>query len=245
MRGATEEIARMRSEGLVLLGMFAIAVAGCGGGSSKDHATTAAVSSVATQQTGTTTANGGCTPNHPIPYDQLPPVTKAEVDRVRAAWAHKYPTAADAMKVGWWKSTPSLYGIGAHYIKDVKGLSVAAPFDLLHPPILLYDGEGPDAKFAGLSYVVAGDVEGFTGCYDVWHSHPSACIDSKGRITLTEKGSRLWYSESQCIAHGGRVMKLVADEMIHVWIGTGYTDAPIFAHDNPKLYDGYYPKQST
>jgi hypothetical protein len=33
----------------------------------------------------------------------------------------------------------------------------------LNPNILLYDGEGPDAKFAGVSYVVAGATEGFTG----------------------------------------------------------------------------------
>jgi hypothetical protein len=117
------------------------------------------------------------------------------------------------------------------------------PFALLHPPILLYDGEGPDAKFAGVSYVVAGDIEGFAGCDDGWHSHPSVCIDGEGRITLTEKYSPFRYSESQCVAHGGRVMKLAADKMLHVWIGPGYTNAPIFAHDNPKLYGGYYPKQ--
>jgi hypothetical protein len=233
----------MRREGLVVLGMLAITVAGCGAGSSKGNATPAAATSVATQPTRTTTANRGCTPNHRVRYGQLPPVTKAEVDRVRAAWAQKYPTAADATKAGWWKSTPSLYGIGAHYINGVKGLSVAVPFDLLHPPILLYDGEGPDAKFAGVSYVVAGDVEGFAGCDDGWHSHPSVCIDGEGRITLTEKYSPFWYSESQCVAHGGRVMKLAADKMLHVWIGPGYTNAPIFAHDNPKLYGGYYPKQ--
>jgi len=38
-------------------------------------------------------------------------------------------------------------------------------------------------------------------------------------------------------------MKLAADTMIHVWIGPGCTGAPIFAHDNPKLFDGYYPKR--
>ena len=144
--------------------------------------------------------------------------------------------------VGWFKTTPNLFGIGADYVRSVTGLSVAAPFDLLHPPILLYDGEGPDAKFAGVSYVVKGNVPGFSGCYDVWHSHKSVCIDPQHRITLTEPRSFRWYSESECRAAGGHVMPLAADKMIHVWIGPGYTHAPIFAHDNPKLFHGYYPK---
>ena len=30
----------------------------------------------------------------------------------------------------------------------------------------------------------------------------------------------------------------------HLWIGPGYIEgAPIFAHDHPKLFDGYHPKQ--
>ena len=178
-----------------------------------------------------------------VSYDQLPPATKAQVDQVRAVWAHKYPTAADAARAGWFKTTPNLFGIGAHYVKSVKGLSVAEPFHLFRPPILLYDGEGPDAKFAGISYVVKGNVTGFAGCYDVWHTHKSVCIDSQHRITLTEPDSWRWYSESECRAHGGLVMPLAADKMIHVWIGSGYTNAPIFAHDNPRLYDGYYPKR--
>lgn len=181
-------------------------------------------------------------PESTITYDQLPPATKSEVDQVIAEWAHKYPTGADATKAGWFKATPSLYGIGAHYIHGVTGFSVAQPFDLLHPNILLYDGEGPDAKFAGVSYIVAGDVEGFTGSYDVWHSHSTVCMKD-AKITLTEENSKLWYSESECTAAGGRVMPLAGDKMMHLWIGPGYTDAPLFAHDNPKLYNGYYPKR--
>jgi hypothetical protein len=227
----------LRRVGLVLI---ALAATSCGGSSS-----TTATHAAVTHPSSPTTARPACPSSHEssITDAQLPPDTKAEVEKVRAAWAHKYPTAVDAVKAGWRKSTPSLYGIGAHYIKDVTGLlSVAQPFDALHPNILLYDGEGPDAKFAGVSYVAAGKPKGFAGCYDVWHSHPSVCIDNKRRVTLTELGSRFWYSESQCRAAGFHVLKIAADNMIHVWIGPGYTDAPIFAHDNPKLYDGYYPK---
>ena len=225
------------------MGLLAVAAAGCGSGSSND-----AASSVAATQPPRLTATTPACPakareESRVSYAQLPPAPKAQVDRVRAAWAHKYPTAAAAVRAGWFKSTPSLWGIGAHYVKSVKGLSVAAPFDLMHPPILLYDGEGPDAKFAGLSYVVKGNVRGFAGCYDLWHSHKSVCIDQQHRITLTEPDSWRWYSDRECRANGGFVMPLAADRMIHVWIGPGYTNAPIFAHDNPKLYDGYYPKR--
>ena len=83
-------------------------------------------------------------------------------------WANKYPTAADATRDGWFKATRNLYGIGAHYI-NIKGgsaFSGTATFNLLSPNILLFDGEGPDAKFAGVSYVVAEIPEGFTGAYD-------------------------------------------------------------------------------
>jgi hypothetical protein len=178
-----------------------------------------------------------------VSYAQLPALTKHQVGAVRAVWAHRYPTAADAIKAGWWKATPSLFGIGAHYIQGWTGLSVARPFDLMHPSILLYDGEGPNAKFAGVSYVVKGSTPGFAGCYDVWHVHKSVCIDNRGRITLTESNSYEWYSESQCRARGFRVMPLASDHMIHVWIGPGYDQGAIFAHDNPKLLHGYYPKE--
>ena len=172
---------------------------------------------------------------------ELPATTRAEVDQVIAEWATKYPTGADAMKAGWFKATPNLYGIGSHYIHSVQGFSVALPFDMLKPTILLYDGEGPDAKFAGVSYVVAGGAEGFTGPYDFWHEHESVCLN-EGKVTLTEEGSKYWYSETECRAAGGRILPIGGDLMIHLWIGPGYTDAPIFAHDNPEMYDGYYPK---
>lgn len=161
-------------------------------------------------------------------------------------WATKYPTAADAAKAGWFKGTRSLYGIGAHYIKNVHGLSVAAPFDLLNPPVLLYDGDGPDAKFAGVSYIVAEKAPGgFTGNYDVWHFHPSVCYRGGGIVSLTDDNSDGWYSESECVAAGGQVRPLVADYMMHLWIGPGYRAGAIFAHDNPKLFDSYDPKRDS
>ncbi len=179
-----------------------------------------------------------------ITYAKLPKKTKAEVDQVIALWATKYPTGADAMKDGWFKATKSLYGIGAHYIRDSTSFGGTATFDMLNPNILLFDGEGPDAEFAGVSYVVGGTPEGFTGEYDPWHSHESVCTQGGTVTSLTEEGSSIWYSERECIAAGGRVLPLANDQMMHLWIGPEYIDrAPIFAHNHPKLFDGYQAKR--
>ena len=176
-----------------------------------------------------------------ITYAQLPKATKAEVDQVIARWATKYATAGDAMKAGWFKGSRSLYGIGAHYVRSA--FSGAAKFDLLNPNILLFDGDGADAKFAGVSYVIAGKPVGFTGNYDSWHSHESVCRQGGTITSLTQENSPVWLSASECIARGGSLMPLASDQMLHVWIGPGYRGAPIFAHDNPKLFDGYNPKR--
>ena len=226
-----------------------------------DHSSTTTAAAPSSGAATPTTAAGGHTHGAPgapgedgadarhhgesdVTLAELPADTRAEVDKVIAEWATKYPTGADAMAAGWFRATPNLYGIGAHYIHSVQGFSVALPFDMMKPTILLYDGEGPDAKFAGVSYVVAGGAEGFTGPYDFWHEHESVCM-SDGKITLTEEGSKYWYSESECRAVGGRILPIAGDLMIHLWIGPGYTDAPIFAHDNPEIYDGYYPKHQS
>jgi hypothetical protein len=190
------------------------------------------------------TAVGHVHTDSTITYKQLPKATKAEVDQVIARWATKYATAADAMKDGWFRATRSLYGIGAHYIRTATSFGGTATFDMLNPNILLFDGEGPDAKFAGVSYVVGGTPDGFTGAYDSWHSHESVCSQGGTVTSLTEENSAVWLSESECIDRGGRIIPLANDQMIHVWIGPDYINgAPIFAHDHPKLLDGYNPKR--
>jgi hypothetical protein len=181
-----------------------------------------------------------------ITYAKLPPATKAQVDEVIAGWGTRYATAADAMKDGWIKATRNLYGIGAHYVRT-NIVSLSSPFNLLQPNILLFDGEGPDAKFAGVSYIVGGNgvPKGFTGRYDSWHAHTSVCFKGGTVVSLNELNSPIWYSEPQCIAAGGTVIPLASDQMLHVWIGPDYINsAPIFAHDHPKLLNGYDPKRA-
>jgi hypothetical protein len=67
-------------------------------------------------------------------------------------------------------------------------------------------------------------------------------VGVRGVVSLAEEDSPVWLSESDCTARGGTVMPLANVKMIHLWIGPGYTDAPIFAHDNPELYDGFNPQ---
>ena len=122
----------------------------------------------------------------------------------------------------------------------------SSPFELLQPNILLFDGDGADAKFAGVSYIVGGHgtPKGFAGPYDSWHSHTSVCFKGGTVVSLNEVGSSIWYSEPECTAAGGTVIPLASDEMLHLWIGPDYINgAPIFAHDHPKLLNGYDPKR--
>ena len=176
-------------------------------------------------------------------YEELPKQTKAEVDQVIALWANRYPTAADAQRDGWFRATKNLYGIGAHYLRSAS-FSGATSFDPLNPNIMLFDGEGPDAKFAGVSYIVLGTPEGFAGGDDVWHAHTSVCIQGGTITSLSEDGSPVWLSETECRAVGGQVLPIGNADMVHLWIGPDYIDgAPIFAHDHPALLDGYDPKR--
>lgn len=177
-----------------------------------------------------------------ITYAELPPDTKAEVDAVIASWQNRFPTAADAVAAGWTKNTLSLYGIGAHYL--FHGDLGTGTFDLLAPNILLYDGEGPDAEFAGVSYVVKNTApDGFTGPYDVWHAHAEVCTVGGLVTSLIEDDSDIWLSESDCLARGGRLYPLANDQMMHLWIGPDYiTTGPIMSHDHPLLLDGYNPQ---
>jgi hypothetical protein len=178
-----------------------------------------------------------------VTYDELPEPTRTEVDQLIARWADRYPTARDAMADGWFQGTRNLYGIGAHYIRE-NVFDGAGTFELLEPNILLFGGDGPDAPFAGVSYTMAEEPEGFTGPYDSWHAHNSICMGDGGVISLTEDDSPVWLSESDCIDRGGNVMPLSSAEMIHVWIGPAYRgDTPVFAHDHPALYDGFNPQR--
>jgi hypothetical protein len=215
-----------------------------GAGETAAHVHTDSTAPPVTDASGSTVPTTEHTHNESdITYAELPADTKAQVDAVIAIWQDKFPTAADAVAGGWMKATRSLYGIGAHYVRQ-SGLEVGT-FDMLAPNILLYDGEGPDAKFAGLSYVVKNTPpEGFAGPYDVWHAHSAVCLIGGVVSSLIEENSDVWLSESDCLGRGGRLLPLGADQMMHLWIGPDYINSgPIMSHDHPLLLDGYDPQR--
>ena len=185
-----------------------------------------------------------------IVYAQLSETTKAEVDDV-IKWASKYKTAADANKDGWVKATKSLYGIGAHYLKGgpLGFTNMPGEPKLTEPNVLLFDGEGTDAKLAGVSYIMNNpvDPEGFTGKDDSWHRHDAVCFVMKDMLVISE-GSRelspINLAPEKCKAKGGTMFPIANLTMMHLWIGDGYMgDYPIFAHDHPLLLDGYQPQK--
>jgi hypothetical protein len=81
--------------------------------------------------------------------------------------ALRYPTAADAQAAGYHQSTPYVPRIGSHWLKPS---ALGNGFDPGEPEMLLYDGNGLDARIVGLSYLGLTDPEtppeGFAGPND-------------------------------------------------------------------------------
>ncbi len=185
-----------------------------------------------------------------ITYAELSPTTKAQVDTV-IKWASKYKTAADAKKDGWSKATKSLYGIGSHWLHGgVAGFaSFGSTPDMTTPNVLLFDGEGDDAKLAGVSWIMNSptDPVGFSGPDDHWHRHSSVCFVASEGVVISEgdaEGSPINLSHAGCVRNKGVMFPISNLTMMHLWIGTGYMNGPLFAHDNAKLLDGYRPNEN-
>lgn len=181
--------------------------------------------------------NGGIT--HTLAPDPWNPMTDddecaALADELQRAKhvAATYPTIADAEAAGYRKVTTFYPGIAAHYMNfDL----VDGEFDLEHPEMLLYDGDGPTAGVVGLSYYImkAGDeepAEGFTGDNDHYHRHIGLCI--RDGVVAGGGGT----SQDECAAAGGRTSDGSAGWMSHVWITPGCeSDWGVFSGANPTI----------
>lgn len=179
-----------------------------------------------------------------VMYADLPAALAAQVDIVKA-YVERYPTAADAARDGWIKATLSLNGIGAHYLKGgPTGFLGDYEFDPAAPNVLLFDGEGPDAKIAGASFILSDpDPEGFVTDLDVWHAHVGVCFDVAQGVVIGEidghDDSTISFTTQDCLDRGALAFPIADLKMIHLWVGPDYIDdGPVFAHDHPKLYDG-------
>jgi len=141
------------------------------------------------------------------------------------------PTIADAEAAGYRAVTTYLPCIGAHYMNFRY---VDGTFDPTKPEMLLYDGNGPDARIVGLSYYVITDdktaPEGFAGPNDPWHQHIGLCI--KGGIVI---GPERW-SKERCEAAGGVKGDGSNAWMNHTWTVPGW-ESPwgVFSGEHPDL----------
>lgn len=168
--------------------------------------------------------------------ERPPPTTAATRDEVaalapalRAARnaAERFSVASRAISEGYLLGSPYAPGTGTH---RVRYSLVDRPFDPAAPSMLLYDGDGPDARLVGLSYWITSPTppEGFPGGEDVWHRHRGLCIE-RGLV----RGEHLT-SPDQCprgVYLDGRNLW-----MLHVWVAPG-VDNPwgLFASANPDL----------
>lgn len=144
--------------------------------------------------------------------------------------ALQYPTAADAMAAGYRKVTSYIPCIAAHYMRFAF---VDAVFDPSAPEMLLYDGNGPDARIVGLSYYVSGTTvapEGFAGPNDPWHQHIGLCVKSG----VVVGGTQL--TPEECAARGGTKADGSTSWMVHAWVVPGWESAwGTFSAENPEL----------
>jgi hypothetical protein len=145
--------------------------------------------------------------------------------------ALRYPTAADAIAAGYRRVTSYIPCIAAHYINLQL---IDQTFDPAAPEMLLFDGNGSDARIVGLSYYVTGvsrAPEGFAGPNDRWHQHIGLCVSVDGVVL---GGTQL--TAEQCAARGGIKADGSTAWMVHAWVVPGWESAwGTFSGEHPEL----------
>jgi hypothetical protein len=172
----------------------------------------------------------GPTVTYPIPDRATRDLLATQLEQSRVA-AMALPTLADAEAAGYRKVTTYLPCIGAHLMKFSF---VDGTFDATEPEMLLYDGDGPDARVVGLSYYVLTDdgeaPEGFAGPNDPWHQHIGLCVKG-GLVIGSEKTTK-----EECEGRGGVKGDGSNAWMNHTWSVPGW-ESPwgIFSGEHPEL----------
>jgi hypothetical protein len=138
-------------------------------------------------------------------------------------WALRYPTRS-RVPAGCFQTVQYLPGMGNH-----MQCSTPATFNPNQPNTLQYDGDGPNARLIGMSWIYRGPEnnppDGFPGTNDVWHPHRALCRPTGG---LNSGGTVIGNNlpDSQCIALGGRNQRLDLLGgplwMVHAWIVPGW-----------------------
>jgi hypothetical protein len=207
--------------------------AGHGGGSTE--AVIQADGSSACEQAGVANAgNSGHGHRGPVPFQPLDPATReAQSSQIAIsnAFITAHPTVKEIEADGWRRITPYVPCIAAHYI---KGGELTNGFDPAKPEIVLADGNEPDSKVVGLSYLqFAGKdtpPDGFAGGNDPWHVHEQLCLGGGG--VLGDEST----TEEECAARGGKVQKLGNLWMMHMWNVPGWESRwGLFSSEHPDL----------
>jgi hypothetical protein len=121
--------------------------------------------------------------------------------------ARAYPTAAAAMRAGYKFAEGYEHHVGSHYYNFE---AIDGTVDPGHPEMLLFDGNGPDARLVGLTYYVywlpTQEPDGFAGPNDHWHKHPGVCFTRGGPL----------FDPGVCIHRSDNAW------MLHVWVIPDY-----------------------
>lgn len=156
---------------------------------------------------------------------------RTELDAARAT-AERYPTAADAQAAGYVMVTTYLPEIASHWMRFAH---VDDRFVIEEPEMLLYDGNGLDARIVGLSYYIVGEPDqpptvGFTGGNTEYHRHVGLCV--RGTLVVGNEAT----TAEECRARGGIKTDGSRAWMAHAWVVPG-CESPwgVFSAANPKL----------
>lgn len=154
-----------------------------------------------------------------------------ELGQAREA-ALALPTGQDAVDAGYTRMTSYLPGIATHYLNFAL---VDDKLQVGRPELLLYDGDGPDARVVGVSYYVLSAPEteptqGFTGQNDHFHRHFGLCV--KDAFIIGDSQT----TKAECEAKGGITFDGLAGWMKHAWVVPG-CESPwgLFSLLNPVL----------
>lgn len=146
--------------------------------------------------------------------------------------ALRHPTVADAQEAGYRMVAPYLPGIASHFMNFSY---VDGEFDIEHPEMILFDGNGPDARVVGLSYYIFHDgdtqpTQGFTGDNDHYHRHLGLCM--AGGQVIGDSAT----TDEECEARGGVKSGGSSGWMSHAWVVPG-CESPwgVFSASSPTL----------
>jgi hypothetical protein len=160
-------------------------------------------------------------------------VTLEQLNRAVAA-TERYLDVRIARDDGYEAIGPYATGMGYHYVKSRRRDD---PFDVEHPPILLYEKDAANAgrlRLVGVSYLFNapsgpdGQPLGspFSPALAKWHKHGNLCV-------MPDRSVETQLDAVECTRHGGR-FSAETQWMVHAWI---WKDSPagVFSPFNPTI----------